>query len=69
MLINILGLIGVLLIVYTILRIKTQDKERKKELEELKIIYSIGLKEYKKSVKKNILQSQNLTTRLNPISN
>ena len=57
MLDSILALIGTMILIYVVWTLRTLTKERKKRIEELKLVYSRGLKEYNKSLAKELNQT------------
>lgn len=54
---TILSIGGMFLVVYIFVKVIKMEKESKKRLKELEVIYTIGLKEYNKSLGNNINQS------------
>ena len=47
---TILSIIGVILVSYIFLKTRKIEKESRERLKQLEIVYSIGLKEYNKSI-------------------
>ena len=55
---NILAMVGVIYLIYIAWNVRKINKERKDRIKELEIVYSIGLKEYNKSICRHPNQSQ-----------